>query len=77
MKDALKNLIITVFLSKKGITWLVALILFVRHYNKIHLEYDVPNNMLIVFLSLMILLCITLGYIVFEKMKFNVEYKKS
>ena len=75
MKEAFKQLVITVFASKKGLTWLLSLVLLTIQFKKMVVVYNVPTNDLWIFLSLITLLCITLGVIAFKEIV--IELKKS
>jgi len=75
MKKAFKQLVITVFASKKGLTWLLSLVLLTIQFKKMVVVYNVPTNDLWIFLSLITLLCITLGVIAFKEIV--IELKKS
>ena len=75
MKKAFKQLVITVFASKKGLTWLLSSVLLTIQFKKMVVVYNVPTNDLWIFLSLITLLCITLGVIAFKEIV--IELKKS
>lgn len=75
MKKAFKQLVITVFASKKGLTWLLSSVLLTLQFKKMVVVYNVPTNDLWIFLSLITLLCITLGVIAFKEIV--IELKKS
>jgi len=57
------------------LTWLLSLVLLTIQFKKMVVVYNVPTNDLWIFLSLITLLCITLGVIAFKEIV--IELKKS